>query len=173
LPGQLCVAFPSLHSLSIVDADITDGSLFTSPNTWRALRSLNFYSSKVQKSTVPAIAAALASLPNLKTFELVNRAPAGLAAQMTGLTLLTIVTDTSEQEFRDAVATAAHNPGLRKLTVADYMVGPASADASLLQHLLQSCTTLTLLELPETIINQQGLDVLLQYGTCIINLAVS
>jgi hypothetical protein len=106
----LSAAFPSLNSLSIVNADIADGSLFTSLITWRALRSLTFYSSKVQKSAVPAIAAALASLPNLKTFELVTRAPAGLAAQMTGLTLLTIVTDTSEQEIQGCRGYSSSQP---------------------------------------------------------------
>jgi hypothetical protein len=53
------------------------------------------------------------------------------------------------------------------------MEGPDSVAAPVLQHLLQSCTTLTSLRLPEHIIDQQGLDVLLQNGTCITTLAVS
>jgi hypothetical protein len=173
LPAQLCFAFPCLQGLHIDDADIADGSLFFSPNTWHTLTSLEFSLLTLQEGAMPAIAAALASLPTLKDLTLGEGAPAGLAAQMTGLTSLCKYIDDGEQGVRGVVATAAHNPGLQKLTVEDWTVGPRNVAAPVLQHLLHSCTTLTSLHLLNHTIGQQALDVLLQYGTCITNLDVN
>jgi hypothetical protein len=176
VPAQLCFAFPSLRTLSIDNADIADGSLFFSPNAWRALTSLEFGLLKVQEGAVPAIAAALASLPSLRELTLNEEAPAGLAAQMTGLTSLCKyigVYDGDQEGIRGVMATAARNPGLQELNGRDFTAGPHSVAAPMLQHLLQSCTTLTSLRLPDHTIDQQSLDVLLQYGTCITYLGVN
>jgi hypothetical protein len=45
-------------------------------------------------------------------------------------------------------------------------------EASALHHLLTSCTHLTHLDLPSSVIDQAGLDVLLEYGTHITTLSV-
>jgi hypothetical protein len=173
LPAQLGAAFPSLHSLDIFNADIADGSLFLSPNAWRALTSLDCSDLRVQQGAVPAIAAALASLPTLTDLTLGEGAPAGFAAQMTGLTSLCMFVNSGEQGAKDVMATATRNPGLQLLSVDDFTSEPEDIAAPVLQHLLQSCTTLTSLCLPNRFIDQQGLDVLLQYGPCITTLAVS
>jgi hypothetical protein len=175
LPAQWTVAstFPELHTLDVWDADIADRSLLVSANTWHALRSLSIGDVMVQQGAVPAIAAALASLPSLKDMTLHEGPPATLVAQVTGLVSLHSYFDGNGQGFREAMDTAARNPGLKELTVEDYRGGAASPPAPVLRHMLQSCTTLTSLYLRHSTINQQGLDVLLQHGTCITTLAVA
>jgi hypothetical protein len=173
LPAGLCVAFPSLHTLSIRDVGVANGSLFISPNAWRALSSLSLHNFRARRCAVPSIATALACLPNLNDLTLGMRVSAGLAAQMTGLTSLCTGMDNSKHRVRNVLATAARNPGLQRLTMDGVGADPVAVAAPLLQHLLQSCTTLTSLDLCFNKIDQQGLDVLLQYGTCITTLAVA
>jgi hypothetical protein len=88
------VAFPSLHVLGLHGVNIADGSLFFNTNALRVLRSLSCGGLEVQEGAVPAIAAALGSLPTLKDLHLDKGVPAGFAAQVTGLTHLLMVTDT-------------------------------------------------------------------------------
>jgi hypothetical protein len=121
----------------------------------------------------------LAALAGLKSLSLGHASSVDLAAQLTGLTSLAIefrpVPEDSPElphevaKLVKAVEAAARNPHLQSATFT-WFAGVFVAQQ--LHDLLTGCQCLSYLDLHDSIIDQQGLDVLLEHGTCITSLTV-
>jgi hypothetical protein len=106
-------------------------------------------------------------LHGLKSLRLHRASSIQIAAQLTGLTSITVVTDDFEKLDPQAVYIAARNPGLQSATFFGY--GVAVQD---LQQLLLNCRHLTHLDLHNNTIDQPLLDDLLEHGISITSLKV-
>jgi hypothetical protein len=169
----LGLALPALEHLSVdmLGADFGDGGLITGLQQCSHLSVLKIQGITITPVAVKPLAAALASLNALKGLSLSSigdsdSTSAALVAQLTGLTALSFEYS-SESQFKDIIAAAAGNSGLKVLRVFDdvnggdgVMLSPAT-----LRLLLTSCTQLTELDLSCDHVPQDVLEVLLMYGT--------
>jgi hypothetical protein len=95
---QLPPAFPAVRHLELLSIDLGDGSLLTSPGAWRQLEGLRLDWCSMDRTAQPAIAAALASLPNFNRLDICQpdpenqRIPVAIASQLTSLTRLDAIT---------------------------------------------------------------------------------
>jgi hypothetical protein len=149
------------------------------------LSRLHLRNCRFSKPALTHASAALAQLPNLRAVSLAGTTPLGLLSQATGLTSLSLKGDylSSAQGW---VGGAVRNTQLQHLSVqldrdVDGLTAFSLSDegpavdlpaASVLQ-LLSTCSSITTLDLPHSILNQAGLDELLTHGTRItcLNLA--
>jgi hypothetical protein len=97
----------------------------------------------------------------------------GITTQLTRLTGLLLNASGIEPSpaEEDVISVAARNPQLESARLV-FGYDPTPLDAHQLQHLLQSCSHLTHLDLCSSVIDQAGLDALLQHGKCIHSLSV-
>jgi hypothetical protein len=175
---------------------LNSGSFFAAPIAWAHLSSLSLYDVSATTAARTPIAAALASLPKLRSLALYPSIQLEIAGQLTGLTNLEICIgdmfwyrlqqeEESEEEegnineggskFKhmvgSAIATAAHNAGLQHAKL-EFCRGFVTLGPHNLRCLLEGCGQLTYLDLPDTIIDQTSLDLLLQHGPHITSLSV-
>jgi hypothetical protein len=168
-------AFPALRELCLISANLGDWALLdmfsTQPGS--LLSSVQLYTCTLNSNAVQQTAAALARLSSLQALDLRGgNIPLSVAAQITQLTSLSFWAPSSpswdDQYDHDLVEVAAHNPGLQKLEVNGS--NSELLQASDLHSILTSCTCLTELDLSGRQVDDQGIEVLLQYGTNITSL---
>jgi hypothetical protein len=168
-------AFPALTQLRLNQVELGDGALFSMlvAQAGCPLRSLTLESCNMQDTAVEEAAAALARLPSLKACQVSGYGSATLriASQLTALTHLGARLEATAR-FRDTqlVKTVARNTGLQSLFLYSSLFVPLGA--GMLQCLLNSCTRLTQLDIFQYMLDDQGLDVLLQHGTSITDLTL-
>jgi hypothetical protein len=170
------LAMPCLEQLSLHmhGASLSDCALLTGLQQCTQLSVLGINNFVIPAAAVRPAGSALANLKALKGLTLAadqknDTNPAGLLAQLAGLTALCIESSSAEHT-RDMVVAAANNPGLKVLSVASYAATPSTAEWS---HLLTSCRQLETLELGYAEVPQPVLDVLLTLGTNITSLDTS
>jgi hypothetical protein len=121
-------------------------------------------------------AAALAQLPSLQALHLEGAecaVPTALAAQVTGLTRLSVCADlTTPVTVEQQLTIAAQNEGLGSLSIVSRHPRGQVLQPGLLQKVLTSCTGLTQLTLDTQTLDDQGLEVLLTHGTSITDLTL-
>jgi hypothetical protein len=133
----------------------------------------------VEEEVVQLASTALACLPALRELTLIGYTPVGLASQVTGLTKLFLcgwqyIEPMWKYEKDGWLAAAIHNPGLQSLNMGldrDMEVRHELTAAALTQ-LRNACPGITSLDLMESSIDQEGLDVLLALGTAITHLGL-
>jgi hypothetical protein len=162
------LALPSLEHLTVnlSGADLGDGGLITGLQQCSYLSVLSINSFTITPAAVKPLASTLARLQSLRDLGLsiayeCDTDPAGLVAQLTGLTALDF-TFSNGSGFKDVIAAAAGNPELQVFRVCSGSAEPGPAE---LRHLLTSCALLTELELGCDVLSQDVLEVVLMYGT--------
>jgi hypothetical protein len=163
-----------LTKLELNGVELGDGTLFSMLAAQAAcpLSSITLHMCTIHDAAVEVAAAALAQLPSLTACHVQQGSvPLRIASQLTGLTHLE-----GEQEAgvpppdTQLVKAVFRNKGLQSLTVTYTCMEWLSAE--MLQHLLMGCSNLAQLDLSQDI-SDDGLDILLQHGTNITDLALS
>jgi hypothetical protein len=141
----------------------------------RTLSSLSIRGYTLDDEGTPAIAAAVAQLSSLRGLTLLpadyyeDLSPALIAAAVSTLTALCLPAD-CEINFQDSTLMAVmHNPQLKVLQIDAAMEHPSSAH---LEQLLAACPSLTELDMPDTLLDDQGLEAVLTHGPNITSLSL-
>jgi Leucine-rich repeat (LRR) protein len=174
---------PALHHLRVKlnhlrvklnKGDLGDGAFLSSLQLCSQLTALHLERISVSESTAMAAAAALARLPNLRELSLKTDGystvgPSALVQHLTALTSLRMHKASPDGSSAPMYAAAARNPGLLSFSVSK--LEELNAPAAQVQQLLEACPSLTHLNLQNTCIQQDTVDVLLAHGTSITSLS--
>jgi hypothetical protein len=167
------LAFPSLRSLYLREAQLVDGILFDAFGLRAGcmLRSLQLYHCSIDTDAIERTAHSLARLPHLQALVLVGPGVSvSIAAQLTGLTSL-ILSSGAGTDADQMLLVAGQNRGLVELEL-----GTSSARPPLqVIHLLTSVsnhTSLAKLDISYLQVDGQALDILLAQCTSITDLTL-
>jgi hypothetical protein len=172
----LIPAFPALTKLHRYLVELEDGALFSmlAAQATCQLSSITLYECNMEGTAVDAAAAALAQLPSLKTCRVkgeVSHVPLRIASQLTALTRLEGGQEAGvPPPDTQLVKAISRNTGLQSLRVSSILF--VSLSAEMLQGLLMSCSNLTKIDLFLQMLDDDGLDTLLQHGTNITDLTL-
>jgi hypothetical protein len=171
----LASVFPSLRELNLSFVNLGDGALFTmlglQPNC--TLTSLTLASCRVDELAVTAAAAALGRLPSLQSLHIKGTLPLSIAYNLTRLTSLGgWVKINFGSADDDLLNTVTRNSQLGRLTVHASLLPNLLVPGGYLMRLLPICAPLTELDLTDTTLDDEGVDVLLKHGTNIQQLTL-
>jgi hypothetical protein len=156
------LAFPAIHELSLESAKLGDGALFDilASQVSCVLRTLKLINCHINASAAGHAAHSLARLPHLRDLAVAGfGVPISIAAQLTGLTSLSLNYADAERMFK----VAGQNTGLVELE-AGWSPVVLPLPASSLLTLLSNCTSLTQL-------NIAGLRLMVRHWTCCSRMA--
>jgi hypothetical protein len=170
------LAFPALTTLEL---DV-DGVRLREPvvallQQCRTLSSLSICGYTLDDEGTPAIAAAVAQLSSLRDLTLLpadyyeDLSPALIAAAVSSLTALRLPADCGNHFQEGTLTAVAHNPGLKTLRIHAIQEYPTAAQ---LAQLLAAVPSLTELDMPETLLDDQGVEAVLTHGSNITSLNV-
>jgi hypothetical protein len=159
--------FPSLRELNLSFVNLGDGALFTmlglQPNC--TLTSLTLASCRLDELAVTAAAAALGRLPSLQSLHIKGTLPLSIAYNLTRLTSLGgWVKINFGSADDDLLNTVTRNSQLGRLTVHASLLPNLLVPGGYLMRLLPICAPLTELDLTDTTLDDEGVDVLLKHG---------
>jgi hypothetical protein len=165
-------AFPSVKDIRLNNSTLGDGALFTmlSIQPSCSVSSLRLGFSRMEPNVVDVAAAALARLPSLELLQLDSYVSARLASRLTGLTSLgAVLGDDTVSSAKELRRILDRNARLECLAVD---TSNRTVPGECLRLLLTSHAKLRELDLTNLTLNDQGMDVLLQHGTNIQQLAL-